>query len=327
MIFEFTASRDFDFITTFSESLGIPLKGDYITIPATMGEGYVRKASFGGDFRLLIHSYKLNEDLIIKRNPATQSNDLLSIFFYSNEQPLDLVYNEAQPVTFSRRNESAIQITTNDLSSVVRFPANTEIRYVVIGITSSHLKSLLGLENPNRVLQTVTEGAASFLYFESISVETQQVLKNITSINMIDDMSNFLVRIKVQELLYHLFHKLSKRDDVAQQSVNNADAEKLFAVRDIILANLSSLPLISGLATAVGMSETKLKTLFKQTFGDTIYNYYQKLRMEEAAFLLKQAGYSVSEVGYQLGFTNLSHFSRLFKRYYGITPKKYSTAG
>jgi AraC-like DNA-binding protein len=77
----------------------------------------------------------------------------------------------------------------------------------------------------------------------------------------------------------------------------------------------------------VGMSETKLKLLFKQTFGDTIYNYYQKIRMEEAAFLLKQAGYSVSEVGYQLGFSNLSHFSRLFQRYYGNTPKKYVTAG
>jgi AraC-like DNA-binding protein len=49
--------------------------------------------------------------------------------------------------------------------------------------------------------------------------------------------------------------------------------------------------------------------------------------MEEAAFLLKQSGYSVSEVGYQLGFTNLSHFSRLFQRYYGSTPKKYSIAG
>lgn len=327
MIFEFTASLDFDFITTFSEEWKIPLRDDYMAIPESMGVGYIRKVSFGNDFRLLIHSYKLNEDLIIKRNPTTQSNDLLSIFFYSNEQPLDLVYNQEQPIKFSQKNESAIQITTNDLSSVIRFPANTEIQYVVIGITSSHLKSLLGLESPNRVLQAITGGVTSFLYFESISVETQQVLKNITAINMNDDMSNFLVRIKVQELLYHLFHKLSKRDDVSQKAVNNADAEKLFAVRDIILADLSSPPLIPKLATAVGMSETKLKALFKQTFGDTIYNYYQKLRMEEAAFLLKQAGYSVSEVGYQLGFTNLSHFSRLFQRYYGNTPKKYSTVG
>lgn len=73
-----------------------------------------------------------------------------------------------------------------------------------------------------------------------------------------------------------------------------------------------------------GMGETKMKQMFRQVFGDTIYNYYQKLRMEEAAFMLKQAGYSVSEAGYRLGFSNLSHFSRLFEKHFGVTPKKYA---
>lgn len=327
MIFEFTASLDFDFITYFSEKYKIPFRDNYLTIPASMGEGYIRKVSLGNNFRLLIHSYKLKEDLIIKRNPTTQPNDLLSIFFYSNEQPLDLVYNQERPVKFSQKNESAIQVTTNDLSSVIRFPANTKTQYVVVGITSSNLNSLLGLQKPNRVLQTITRGIGSFLYFESMNLDTIRILENIAAINMNDDLSNFLVRIKVQDLLYHLFHKLSARENALQKTINNADAEKLFAVRNIILTDLSSLPLINTLATTVGMSETKLKALFKQTFGDSIYNYYQKLRMEEAAFLLKQSGYSVSEVGYQLGFTNLSHFSRLFQRYYGSTPKKYSIAG
>lgn len=326
MTFEFTASLNFDFITRFSEKFNIPVRDGRIIIPASLGEGYIRKVALGNDFRLLIHSYILKEDLIIKRNPTNEPNDLLSIFFYSNEQPLDLTYNKAQPVKFSQKNESAIQVTTNDLSSVIRFPANIQTQYVVVGITSSHLKSLLGLEKPNRVLQAITGGTTSFLYFESMGVETYQILKNIAAINMNDDMGRFLVRTKAQELLYHLFHKLSKREDALQKTLNNVDAERLFAVRDTMLSDLSSPPLIPTLASTVGMSETKLKTLFKQTFGDTIYNYYQKLRMEEAAFLLKQAGYSVSEVGYQLGFTNLSHFSRLFHRYYGSTPKKYSSA-
>lgn len=327
MIFEFTASLHFNFITGFSKKYHIPFRDNYLSIPDSMGEGYIRRVVFGNDFRLLIHRYKLKEDLIIKRNPAVEPNDLLSIFFYNNEQPIDLIYNKEQRIKFSQRNESAIQITTNDLSSVIRFPANTETQYVVVGITSSKLRALLGVEKLNQVLQTITTGTASFLYFESMKTETQQLLKNIAAINMRDDLSNFLVQIKVQELLYHLFHRLSKRENTSQKTVNNADAEKLLDVRNIILADIAVRPLIPDLATKVGMSETKLKLLFKQTFGDTIYNYYQKVRMEEAAFLLKQAGYSVSEVGYQLGFSNLSHFSRLFQRHYGITPKKYTMTG
>jgi AraC-like DNA-binding protein len=327
MIFEFTTSLHFDFITDFAKKYKIPLQDNYISIPESMGQGYVRKIEFGNDFRLLIHCYKLKEDLILKRNPTNEPNNLLSIFFYNNEQPLHLEYNDEQPVKFSQKSESAIQVTTNDLSSEIRFPANMKTHYAVVGITSSKLKSLLGIEKPNKVLQSIISQTASFLYFESMNIEVLQILKNIIAINLNNDLSKFLVQIKVQELLYHLFHKLSQRENTSQKAVNNADAEKLLVARSNILANISEPPSIPSLASKVGMSETKLKQLFKQTFGDTIYNYYQKIRMEEAAFLLKQSGYSVSEVGYQLGFSNLSHFSRLFERHYGMTPKKYSVAG
>jgi AraC-like DNA-binding protein len=131
----------------------------------------------------------------------------------------------------------------------------------------------------------------------------------------------------VQELLYLLFSKLSLRENTSYQNINSADAEKLLVIRNEILSDLSTPPVLPELAQIAAMSETKLKQLFKQTFGDTIYNYYQKVRMEEAGFLLKKAHLSVSEVGYQLGFSNLSHFSRLFEKHYGITPKKFSSAG
>jgi len=74
-----------------------------------------------------------------------------------------------------------------------------------------------------------------------------------------------------------------------------------------------------------GLSETKMKGLFKQVFGESIFNYFQKARMDEAAFLLKHGGVSVSEAGYELGFTNLSHFGRVFEKHYGLNPKKYSS--
>ncbi len=327
MTFEFTASLHFDFITEFSRLIGEPIHDDLLLIPETMGEGYVRKVTFGDDFRLLIHRYKLKEDLTIKRNPTVVANDLMSIFFYNNEQPIDLIYNKQQPVKFSQKNESAVQVTTNDLSSIIRFPKNIETQYAVVGITSSKLASLIGAGEPNHIIRTMTGGPSSFLYFESMNAEIQQILNNITLVNMNGQFSNFFIRIKVQELLYHLISKLSQRENTSHHPINNADAEKLIVVRNIILSNLSKPPVLHKLATTIGMSETKLKQLFKQTFGDSIYNYYQTIRMEEAAFLLKQAGYSVSEVGYQLGFSNLSHFSRLFQKHYGMTPKKYSITG
>jgi AraC-like DNA-binding protein len=325
MIFEFTASKDFDFITDFSAKFKLPVNDGLLSFPKNIGEGFVRKIAFGPDFRILMHRYKLKEDFIIIRNPTKVPNDLISIFFYNNEQPIDLVYNEEKTVKFSRKNESAIQVTTNDLNSIIRFPAHTETHYVVIGITGQKLAALLNIKKPNRLLETVTGGTASFLYFESMQAQTQQILKHIFSVNANETLGPFYIQIKVQELLFHLFDTLLKRENTAHRHINNDDAERLMSLRNIILSDLSVPPSLPALAAMIGMSETKMKQLFKQTFGASIYTYFQKVRMEEAAFLLKQGGYSVSQVGFELGFTNLSHFSRLFESHYGITPKKFSS--
>ena len=46
--------------------------------------------------------------------------------------------------------------------------------------------------------------------------------------------------------------------------------------------------------------------------------------MEEDARLLREEKMAVSAVCYQLGFTNLSHFSNVFKEQLGMKPKQYS---
>jgi AraC-like DNA-binding protein len=324
MIFEFTAAPGFDFITQFAEQINVPVRDNVLEIPKRMGEGYVRKVGFGDDFRLTIHRYILKEDLIIKRNPAIKTNNVRTIFFYSNKEDLELKYNNEENIPFSQKNDSSILLSTNDLRTEIRFPAGSNIQYVVVGITANRLKSILSIEKPNGTIKTITAENASFLFFESLDPEMQLLLKNIVSVDMNNSMNNFYVQIKVQELMYLLFSKLSLRENTTFKSINSNDAEKLLVIRNEILSDLSTPPILSELASIASMSETKLKQLFKQTFGDTIYNYYQKARMEEAAFLLKQAKHSVSEVGYELGFSNLSHFSRLFEKQYGITPKKFS---
>lgn len=324
MIFEFTAAPGFDFITLFSQQINVPVRDDVLEIPETLGKGYVRKVGFGNDFKLTIHRYTLKEDLILKRNPAATANDVRTIFFYSNKEDLQVSYNNEGNIPFSEKNDSSILLSTNDLRTEICFPAGSNIQYVVVGITANRLRSILTIPKPNLILRTLTAEDTSFLFFESLDAEMQLLLKNIVSVDMNNPLNSFYVQIKVQELMYLLFSKLSLRETTTLKTINSSDAERLMVIRNKMLSDLSTPPVIAELATIASMSETKLKQLFKQTFGETIYNYYQKARMEEAAFLLKQARHSVSQVGYELGFSNLSHFSRLFEKQYGITPKKFS---
>ena len=117
--------------------------------------------------------------------------------------------------------------------------------------------------------------------------------------------------------------ELKKRNEKHLYPLNGADIRSIYKVRDKMLTHLDRPPAISEMAVMANMSTSKLKRLFKQIFGDSIFSYYQSFRMKEAARLLKEEKLSVSEAGYQVGFSNLSHFSRIFNEYHGMKPKRY----
>lgn len=98
----------------------------------------------------------------------------------------------------------------------------------------------------------------------------------------------------------------------------------LYKLRALILQDLRVPPSLPALAAQAGMSESKLKRLFKQVFGQSIYQYYQRFRLQQAARMIREQQLSITEVGYSLGFTNLGHFAKVFEQQFGITPKKYA---
>ncbi len=327
MKFEFIAHPGFDFLESFARQFEIPFYGNTLIIPAELGSGSIRKVEFSPDFKLLFHHYTFHEEFILKRRAPEEKSDLVSIIFYTSALPNNVLSNAQRSFSCSKINHSAIEISSTDLNSEIRFPAKTEIFFTVVGIMKPVLAELLKIDEPNAAIARIMVEKSSYLFHENMWADIDKNVRHLSLINEQELLSHFYFRIKVQELIYLLFSKLIKRENQAQQTLGNTDVENLHAVRSLMLTDLSKPPRLADLARAVGMSETKMKTLFSQIFGDSIYNYFQSARMAEAAFLLKQSDYSVSEIGYRLGFTNLSHFSRLFEKHYGMTPKKYSTAG
>ena len=70
------------------------------------------------------------------------------------------------------------------------------------------------------------------------------------------------------------------------------------------------------------MCRTKFFNQFKLQFGCTPLAFQQQQRLKKAAELIK-TGMQITQVSFELGFISSSHFSRIFKRFYGISPKSY----
>ncbi|MFO7552215.1 MAG: helix-turn-helix domain-containing protein [Haliea sp.] len=80
------------------------------------------------------------------------------------------------------------------------------------------------------------------------------------------------------------------------------------------------------LAPALGVSGRTLHRRFQQATGMTPQQYLNTLRNNSARDLLRRSNLSISEIAWQLGLQDASHFSRLFRRLNGVTPGQYRAA-
>ncbi|MEF3302856.1 AraC family transcriptional regulator [Paenibacillus sp. GYB003] len=80
---------------------------------------------------------------------------------------------------------------------------------------------------------------------------------------------------------------------------------------------------LDDVAAAAGMSKHHFCKVYKAHTGVTPIHHLRKIRVEEAARLLRNTGLSVEEVSRQTGFDNVSYFGKVFRQFVGTTPSEY----
>ncbi|WP_373980647.1 AraC family transcriptional regulator [Achromobacter sp. JD417] len=75
-------------------------------------------------------------------------------------------------------------------------------------------------------------------------------------------------------------------------------------------------------ARTVGLSERRLQELMRENVGRSVHAYLSDVRLMRASELLR-SGMSVTQVAGDLGYSSLSHFSKIFKARYGASPRSW----
>ncbi len=77
---------------------------------------------------------------------------------------------------------------------------------------------------------------------------------------------------------------------------------------------------VSELTELAGMSESTLLRFFNRTTGSSPVEYHNRLRIDNACRLLKETDKTVTEIAFDLGFSDSNYLSRMFKKIIGIPP-------
>ncbi len=142
--------------------------------------------------------------------------------------------------------------------------------------------------------------------------------KCLSSYNKYNEMLELLLSIQFCELLFHISENYCKQFEASDNfpvAVN-----KIIAY---IHSNYTKKITLDKLCEEVNISKQYCMRLFKKYLHTTINDYILSTRMKHAAYLLRHTYMNVNEASLYLGFSSVSYFSRVFKKYYGVSPSEY----
>lgn len=94
-------------------------------------------------------------------------------------------------------------------------------------------------------------------------------------------------------------------------------------LQDYIHNHYSETISLQELSEVLYLSRTYLSTLFKKYIGKSFSDYLIDYRLSRATELIKMHSLSLNEIASLVGYDNYPHFSKLFKKRYGATPREY----
>ncbi|MCE0495206.1 AraC family transcriptional regulator [Vibrio salinus] len=152
---------------------------------------------------------------------------------------------------------------------------------------------------------------------ESVTNRLSALHQRVQDILIEDDVNiHFLLDITCQEIVYELM-KIKGCYDIIYHHQNHPINQ---AIR-LMNSSKGHAMTISQIAEEVSMSLSGFSQKFKLITDQTPKDYLTKLRLNKSRQYLNNM--SVTDTAYEVGFENISHYIRLFKKEYGVTPKQY----
>jgi len=128
------------------------------------------------------------------------------------------------------------------------------------------------------------------------------------------------VHAKSTELICTIVETFDHLSDSASISFNEREIELLRKARKIAGTEIVRHPTIKEIARRIGTNETKLKQGFRALYGETVFDYRNRKRMDHAMDLVMN-GEPLSSVAKSVGFKHQTSFTTAFRAYYGFSPK------
>ncbi|MFT6202421.1 MAG: AraC-like DNA-binding protein [Spirosomataceae bacterium] len=282
----------------------------------------------GPDVSHISISVNLLKRTLLQFDTFEESPELFGLFFFKGSAKGIQFENKKYQQEAKTQDNILNLLILSDLKNfpTVSFVANEhiEVRILVFG------KS--GIMKPEK------DDEAFDMPYPLISNHNHSIIQGQSEVLLFDSVFTLLSQTEISDNLRLLkwkgdilkiastcisFFKYNYNNSLKSQ-IHLDDKQKLRQIESkIIDLALGTLPSLDLLASEIGLSKTKMCSLFRILYGTSINIFHQRRKFKKACELLIETDMSIKEISQHLGFKNQGYFSKVFKRQIGIIPSDY----
>jgi AraC-like DNA-binding protein len=317
--FSYKLTSYLKWVNEFATVFGCEVKNNSLSFSPTSGKGNSTAYFLEKGLTACVNNYRLDEEYLLCRQPSDSYG--MIIYLYHLEADRKIEYTLADvPINLDFGSNYLLSFVNAETTHQMLFAKDTSVRGISFFVDNGWLSRNFsqGIPAALNYLQQV-----NFLK-QFVNAKQKKLLTEILEISPDHPCPDLYIRSRMLRIFDKLLENLLQRDiPEAPEKMNEDDFNAVQRVEALLTASYSeAFPGIEKLSRLALMSESKLKKLFKQSFGMGLYEYYQRNRMHRAKAQIISGKYSISEVGAGLGYHNLSNFSAAFKKEFNCLPSE-----
>lgn len=228
-------------------------------------------------------------------------------------------------------NESIQRYKTANVTLETEYPYDKE-KELIVKVKNKDADSAKALLNDLLGYVFFAEGSnldvVKTRAIELCSLLSRAAIEGGATNNVILKMNNHFVKTlqeikNLDDLCYKLQETLEAFTSNMFHSIPGKNHEMIKNAIHYISKNFSENITLEDTASHVHLNPAYFSTIFKQSTGSSFKEYLNMVRIEESKRLLSNTDYSIIDIAVASGFEDQSYFSKVFKKYTGITPKQY----
>ncbi len=315
-----------EMLACFAEALKGKIEKGTLHLPPHIGEGFMKLIELPNGLQGIISDYTVNQDLLLNRTKINK--DYYTLRFDEVIIPDSVPLETGPPLTADVSPvRTAVFLGSTKFDWMFLSTKGTRVKGVNILFSKEWLEQFLEVESVGDMIKKYLSLKMSAFNYEPMDMEYKRILAEVVQPDVDPSFETLIIQNRIMLLLERFFTRIFfKMSDMHfDVKLSNEDINRLKIIEKEIVKDFSSEPpSIKTLARHAAMSPSKLKNSFKEIYGLPLGQYHQKHRMHKAKAMLLSRKYSISEVGVEVGYSNLSNFAKAFKRAFDQLPSDLS---